>query len=610
VFTRGGGNYPPVADKHRRQEVYDVQADGSRVLNQQETIAAREKQQQLKDRFREWIWQDPERGERLARDYNERFNSLRLRTFDGSHLTLPGMVRRHLRTGDLDAHQKDAIWRILQTGSTLLAHVVGAGKTWTMAAAAMEMRRMGLAKKPMIVVPNHLVEQCGGEFLKLYPQANILVIGKEDFGAGRRERAMARIATGNYDAIIVAHRSFEFLAVRDDLFERFINQQLAELEDSLRQAKQDSRGSRIVKELERAKKRLATKLKQRTDREHKDDAITFEEIGVDQLFVDEADVYKNLFYTTKMTRIAGLPNSDSNRAFDMFLKTRYVREAAGGRGVVFATGTRISNTLAEMYTMLRYLAPELHVQRGVDHFDPWAANFAEAVTALELAPDGSGYRWHTRFAQFINLPELLLMFRSVADVQTAEMLNLPRPAVATGKPQVISAPASQQLKDYVQTLVQRAKRLRGGGIRPNEDNMLKITGDGRKAALDMRLSILSPQHRLTASSHARLTASSHARLTAYMRSGKEPPRSFPPSSSSATSPRPIRNAQGLPLYAGSASRRLHTEGTNRLHPRCSHRSGQGRALQRRQCRARSHPYRLDRKDGGRNQCAAPPARAP
>jgi N12 class adenine-specific DNA methylase len=471
----------------RAPTAYDLREDGSRVVNQQETIAAREKQQQLRDRFREWIWQEPERAERLAREYNERFNNLRLRKFDGSHLTLSGMVREHLRGRDLDPHQKDAVWSILQSGSTLLAHVVGAGKTWSMAAAAMEMRRMGLAKKPMIVVPNHLVEQWGGEFLKLYPQAHIFVAGKEHFAAGNRERAMARIATGNYDAVIISHRSFEFLPVSDKLFNRFMGEQLAQLEDAIRQARQDEGGSRIVKELEKAKKRLNAKLRQRADRERKDDAITFEELGVDQLFIDEADAYKNLFYTTKMSRIAGLPNSDSNRAFDMFLKTRYVRELTGGRGVVFATGTPVSNTMAEMYTMLRYLGPELLHERGVEHFDAWAANFAEAVTALELAPDGSGYRMHTRFAKFVNLPELLSMFRSVADVQTADMLSLPRPAIATGKPQVIAAPASEQLKDYVQTLVKRAERLRSSRVDPSEDNMLKITGDGRKAALDMRL---------------------------------------------------------------------------------------------------------------------------
>lgn len=467
---------------------YDQLEDGSRVVNQQETIAAREKQQQLKDRFREWIWQDSARAVRLARVYNDCFNNLRLRTFDGSHLTLPGMARECLRDGDLAKHQKDAVWRMLQSPSTLAAHVVGAGKTWTMAAAAIEMRRLGLAKKPMFVVPNHLVEQWGAEFLKLYPNANIFIAGKEHFAAGNRQRAMARIASSNYDAVIVSHRSFEFLPVSDGLFKRFMDEQIEELENAILDAKSgDGDSRRIVKELEKAKKRLTAKLKQRADRERKDDTVTFEELGVDQIFVDEADLYKNLFYTTKMNRIAGLPNSDSNRAFDMLIKTRYIRERTGGRGVVFATGTPISNTMAEMYTMLRYLAPEMLKERGVEHFDAWAANFAEAVTALELSPDGSGYRMHTRFAKFINLPELLSMFRSFSDVQTAEMLNLPRPTMVGGRPQIVAAPAGEALKEYIKTLTKRAEALRGRRIDPSVDNMLKITGDGRKAALDMRL---------------------------------------------------------------------------------------------------------------------------
>ena len=472
----------------RTPTAYDEREDGSRVVNPQETIAAREKQQQLKDRFREWVWEDSGRAMRLARTYNDCFNNLRLRTFDGSHLTMPGMAREHLRDHDLARHQKDAVWRILQSPSTLLAHVVGAGKTWTMAAAAMEMRRLGLAKKPMFVVPNHLVEQWGAEFLKLYPQAQLFIAGKEHFAAGNRQRAMARIASGNYDAVIVSHRSFEFLPVSDELFKRFMDEQITQLEDAILDAKNGAGDSRrVVKELEKAKKRLTAKLKQRADRERKDNTITFEELGVDQVFVDEADLYKNLFYTTKMNRIAGLPNSDSNRAFDMLIKTRYIRELTGGRGVVFATGTPISNTMAELYTMLRYLAPELLRERGVEHFDAWAANFAEAVTALELAPDGSGYRMHTRFAKFINLPELLSMFRSVSDVQTAAMLNLPRPTVATGRPQVVAASASEELKEYIRTLTKRAEELRSRRIDPSIDNMLKITGDGRKAALDMRL---------------------------------------------------------------------------------------------------------------------------
>jgi len=472
----------------RTPTAYDEHEDGSRAVNQPETIAAREKQQQLKDRFRDWVWEDRERAERLAKEYNFRFNNIRLRDFDGSHLTLPGMVRTSLRDGDLAAHQKNAVWRILQGGCPLLAHTVGAGKTWTMAAAAMELRRLDLAKKPMFVVPNHLVDQWGAEFLKLYPQARLFVAGKDHFETGHRQQAMARIATGNYDAVIVSHRSFEFLPVSDKYFNRFVEKQLAELDAEMKLAKESKDDNRrIVKELEKAKKRLTVRLKKRADRDSKDSTMTFEELGVDQLFVDEADLYKNLGYITKMSRIAGLPNSDSNRAFDMFLKIRYLQERSDGRGVVFATGTPVSNTLAEMYTMLRYLGPEMLSERKVDHFDSWAANFAEPVTSLELSPDGSGYRMHTRFAKFINLPELLSVFRTVADVQTADMLNLPRPELANGKPAITSAPASPELKAFIRTLTERAERLRKERVDPSVDNMLKITGEGRKAALDMRL---------------------------------------------------------------------------------------------------------------------------
>jgi N12 class adenine-specific DNA methylase len=472
----------------RTPTAYDEDGDGKLTVNQPETIAAREKQQQLKDRFRDWVWEDRERADRLAREYNFRFNNIRLRDFDGSHLTLPGMVRSSLRDGDLAPHQKNAVWRILQGGSPLLAHVVGSGKTWTATAAAMELRRLDLAKKPMFVVPNHLVDQWGAEFLKLYPQARLFVAGKEHFETGKRQEAMARIATGNYDAVIVSHRSFELLPVSDAYFNRFVEKQVAELDAEIglaNESKDDNR--RIVKDLEKAKKRLMVRLKKRASRDSKDRTMTFEELGVDQLFVDEADLYKNLGYVTKMSRIAGLPNSDSNRAFDMFLKIRYLQERSDGHGVVFATGTPISNSLAEMYTMLRYLGPQMLAERKVDHFDSWAANFAEAVTSLELAPDGSGYRMHTRFAKFINLPELLSVFRTVADVQTADMLNLPRPELANGKPAIVAAPAGPELKSFIRTLTERAERLRRERVDPTVDNMLKITGEGRKAALDMRL---------------------------------------------------------------------------------------------------------------------------
>src|SRR5580704_9934854 len=466
----------------RTPTIYDQIDTDTRAVNQQETLAAREAQQKLKDRFSEWIWRDEERAARLARYYNDTFNNLRLRTYDGSHLTFPGMNRSMLRKSDLDKHQKDAVWRILQNDNTLLAHCVGAGKTAVMTAAAMEMKRLGLAYKPMIVVPNHLVEQWGAAFLALYPHAQLFVAGKEAFAAGNRQKAMSRIATGTYDAVIVSHSSFEKLPVSDETFGRFVGRQIDQLEEGIYEARAEKGDNRrIVKELEKAKKRLTTKLKERADRESKDDAITFEQMGIDRIFVDESDLYKNLGFTSKMTRIAGLPNTESNRALDMYMKTRYLAERKGG--IVFATGTPISNTMAEMYTLQRYLAPETLKAAGVEHFDAWAANFGEAVTALELAPDGSGYRMHTRFAKFVNLPELLSMFRLFADVQTADMLNLPRPALEGGKPVIEAAPASPELKAFIRTLTERAERLRKQRVDPSIDNMLKITGEGRKAAL-------------------------------------------------------------------------------------------------------------------------------
>jgi N12 class adenine-specific DNA methylase len=470
----------------RTPTVYDQVDNDTRVVNQQETLAAREAQQKLRERFSEWVWNDEDRAQRLARYYNDTFNNLRLRSYDGSHLTFPGMNRSMLRNNDLDKHQKDAVWRILQNDNTLLAHVVGAGKTAVMTAAAMELKRLGLAHKPMIVVPNHLVEQWGAAFLALYPNAHIFIAGKDAFAAGHRQKAMSRIATGNYDAVIVSHKSFELLPVSDETFQHFVERQKAQLEEAIREAKAEKGDSRrIVKELEKAKKRLVAKLKERADRERKDDAVTFEQLGIDRLMVDEADLFKNLGFVSKMNRIAGFPNTESNRALDMYLKTQYLAERGGG--TVFATGTPVSNTMAEMYTLMRYLAPQLLAAAGVEHFDAWAANFGEAVTALELAPDGSGYRMHTRFAKFVNLPELLSMFRTFADVQTADMLHLPRPEIEGGKPHVAAAPASDDLKAFVQTLVRRAQKLRSGGVDPRSDNMLKITGDGRKAALDMRL---------------------------------------------------------------------------------------------------------------------------
>lgn len=452
------------------------------IVNGPATEAARDKQEKIKERFRVWVWQDDDRRERLVRKYNDEFNTVRLRTFNGDHLTLPGASSAIT----LRPHQRAAVWRIVQTANCLLAHVVGAGKTFTMVAAAMELRRLGLARKPLFSVPNHMLGQFACELLMLYPGANILVATKDDFEREQRKTLMSRIATGNWDAVIVTHSGFEKIPVSRASQEEFIKGELRELTLAIEQQRTEG-SSRIVKSLERAKKRLEAKLKELAANERKDDMLTFEELGVDRLFVDEAHYFKNLFYVSKMTRIAGLPQTASQRAFDMFLKVIHVQRVSGGGGVVFATGTPIANSVAEMFTMQRYLQMAALKALGVGHFDSWAATFGEPVTAMELAPDGSGYRLNTRFARFINVPELMQHFRQVADIQTQDMLQLPVPELQGGKPAVISAPCSSELKEIVQTLVERAEALRTGRIDPREDNMLLVTTDGRKAALDLRL---------------------------------------------------------------------------------------------------------------------------
>jgi N12 class adenine-specific DNA methylase len=467
----------------RTPSVYDYDSEKKRdVINPAATEGARDKQEKIKGKFKDWIWSDDDRRDRLARKYNDEFNHTRLRTFNGDHLTLPGASPAIV----LRPHQKASVWRILQTHNTLLAHVVGAGKTYTMVAAAMELRRLGLARKPLFAVPNHMLGQFSAELLTLYPGANILVASKDDFEKQKRRTLMSRIATGNWDAVIVTHSGFEKIPVSRATQEEFFREQLRELALAIEeQRKQDN--SRIVKELERAKKKLETRLKELTGAEKKDDTLTFEELGVDRVFVDEAHYFKNLFYVSKMTRIAGLPATASQRAFDMFLKTRHVQRMNGGGGVVFATGTPIANSVAEMFTMQKYLQmPALKAQR-IDHFDSWAATFGEPVTAMELSPDGSGYRINTRFARFINVPELMQQFRQVADIQTQAMLKLPVPAIHNGKPLTVSAPCSADLKEIVQSLVERAEALRTRQVDPRDDNMLLVTTDGRKAALDLRL---------------------------------------------------------------------------------------------------------------------------
>jgi N12 class adenine-specific DNA methylase len=470
----------------RTPTIYDTVRDGKKerqVVNATATEGVREKQQKIKDRFREWIWQDDERRERLVGKYNEEFNSVRLRVFNGQHLTLPGASH----TIQLHLHQKSGVWRIVQTPNTLLGHVVGAGKTFTMVAAGMELKRLGLARKPMFVVPNHMLGQFSSELLMLYPSANILAATKEDFEKGKRRELMSRIATGNWDAIIVTHSGFEKIPMSEKFRREVFQQQLDELDAALREIKGDNDNRRTVKQLESAKKKLETKLELLAAGEKKDNTLTFEELGIDRLFVDEAHYFKNLFYISKMTRIAGLPQTSSERAFDMFLKTRYIQEINGGGGVVFATGTPIANSVAEMFTMQRYLQMGTLRKQRLHHFDSWAATFGEPVTAMELAPDGAGYRLNTRFARFINVPELMQIFCQVADIQTAATLKLPVPQINTGKPEIVRAPATPELKAIVAFLVVRADAIRSGRVKPTDDNMLKITSEGRKAALDLRV---------------------------------------------------------------------------------------------------------------------------
>ncbi len=463
--------------------IYDHNPDTDRdVIDPAATEAARDKQEKLKERFKQWLWQDDERRERLVRKYNDEFNHTRLRTFNGDHLTLPGASPAII----LRPHQKAGVWRILQTPNCLLAQVVGSGKSYLMIAAAMELKRLGLARKPLTVVPNHMLGQFSSELLTLYPGANILVATKDDFEKEKRKTLMSRIATGNWDAVIVTHSSFEKIPVSRATQEEFFKEQLRELALAIEQQRKDG-DSRIVKALERAKKQLESKLKELAANEKKDDSLTFEELGVDYLMVDEGHVYKNLFYVSKMTRIAGLPQTASQRAFDMFLKVQHIQRTNGGGGVVFATGTPIANSVAEMFTMQRFLQMNTLKAQNVAHFDAWAATFGEPVTAMELAPDGSGYRLHTRFAHYTNVPELMQMFRQVADIQTQAMLKLPVPDLRGGKPTVVSAPCSPELKAIVQSLVERADALRTGQVDPREDNMLLVTTDGRKAALDLRL---------------------------------------------------------------------------------------------------------------------------
>lgn len=468
----------------RDVRIYDTieDADGKerRVLNAKETTLAAQKQQAIRDAFKDWIWKDPDRRQALVRQYNEEMNSTRPREYDGGHITFGGMNPAIT----LREHQKNAIAHVLYGGNTLLAHEVGAGKTFEMVAAAMESKRLGLCQKSLFVVPNHLTEQWASEFLRLYPSANILVTTKKDFETHNRKKFCARIATGDYDAIIMGHSQFEKIPISRERQERLLYEQIDEITEGIAEV-QASGGERFtVKQLERTRKSLEARLEKLQAESRKDDVVTFEQLGVDRLFVDEAHNYKNLFLYTKMRNVAGLSTSDAQKSSDMFAKCRYMDELTGNRGVIFATGTPVSNSMTELYTMQRYLQYDRLQELNMTHFDCWASRFGETVTALELAPEGTGYRARTRFSKFFNLPELMNLFREVADIKTADQLNLPTPEVEYHN--IVAQPTEHQ-KEMVQVLSERASRVHSGSVDPSEDNMLKITSDGRKLGLDQRI---------------------------------------------------------------------------------------------------------------------------
>ena len=468
----------------RDVRIYDTvrDADGKekRVLNSKETTLAQQKQQAIKEAFRDWIWKDPDRRRELVQLYNERFNSTRPREYDGRHLIFPGMNPEIT----LREHQRNAIAHDLYGGNTLLAHEVGAGKTFEMIAAAMEGKRLGLCQKSLFAVPNHLTEQWASEFLRLYPSANILVATKKDFETRNRKKFCARIATGDYDAVIIGHSQFERIPVSRERQERLLQEQIWEIEDGIAELKASRAERFTIKELERTKKNLEAKLQKLHDAARKDDVVTFEQLGVDRLYVDEAHSFKNLFLYTKMRNVAGLSTTDAQKSSDMLLKCRYIDEITHGKGVTFATGTPISNSMTELYTMMRYLQHDMLKRNSLTHFDCWASAFGETTTAIELAPEGTGYRARTRFAKFFNLPELMNLFREAADIKTADQLNLPTPT-AVYHTEVTQPTALQQ--QMVQELSERAAKVHSGAIAPTEDNMLKITSDGRKLGLDQRV---------------------------------------------------------------------------------------------------------------------------
>ena len=460
--------------------VYDADGTERCVLNSKETTLAQQKQQAIKDAFQEWIWRDPNRRQTLVQQYNERFNSIRPREYDGSHIRFSGMSPEIT----LREHQKNAIAHILYGGNTLLAHEVGAGKTFEMVAAVMESKRLGLCQKAMFVVPNHLTEQWASEFLRLYPSANILVTTKKDFETRNRKKFCARIATGDYDAVIIGHSQFEKIPISKERQEHLLQEQIYEIEDGIRELRAANAERFTIKSLERTKRGLELRLQKLQAADRKDDVVTFEQLGIDRLYVDEAHSYKNLFLYTKMRNVAGLSTSDAQKSSDMLLKCRYIDEITDGKGVVFATGTPVSNSMTELFTMMRYLQHDLLQQKGLAHFDCWASTFGETTTAIELAPEGTGYRARTRFAKFYNLPELMSMFKIAADIKTADQLHLPRPEAIYHTE--VSQPTAIQ-KEMVQMLSERAAKVHSGTVDPSNDNMLKITSDGRKLGLDQRI---------------------------------------------------------------------------------------------------------------------------
>ena len=467
----------------RDTKIYDIihDADGEhRVLNRKETTLAQQKQELIREEFKEWIFKDMSRRETLCKIYNERFNSIRPREYDGSHIQFVGMNPEI----KLMEHQKNAVAHILYGNNTLLAHCVGAGKTFQMIAAGMESKRLGLAQKSLYVVPNHLLEQWGSDFLRLYPGANILVATKKDFEPANRKRFCSRIATGDYDAVIIGHSQFEKIPLSRERQISLLEDQIADITYSIEAAKEEAGQQYTIKQMEKTKKTLKAKLEKLNDQTRKDDVVTFEQLGVDRLFVDESHFYKNLFLYTKMRNVAGISQTDAQKSSDMFMKCRYMDEITGGKGITFATGTPVSNSMTELYTIMRYLQYDTLMNMGMGHFDSWAATFGETVTAIELSPEGTGYRAKTRFARFFNLPELISIFKEAADIQTADMLNLPVPE-AEYINEVLKP--SEEQKEMVEAFSERAEQVRGGAVDPRVDNMLKITNDGRKCALDQRL---------------------------------------------------------------------------------------------------------------------------